>query len=173
MKQMVLTKSETLTLREEYRLSRKDITVLASWKREKVICYHCLYVGRLYDFKTFNKKGKNKLSRYAECPECGNRAKIATLRRVSSMSMVDFAHRFWEDFYLWRGWMKKTIPRVKKHLKHFTYENRQIFWDVWREWKETKERGELPEWVAHKEEQLEIRRITEKRNLDLWDFLKE
>lgn len=153
------SKDEMTRLRNKYRLSKKDMIWLNNMKKEKVICPKCLYVGTLFDFKTF-KIGKNKVStKLGKCPDCMEGSYIKTLRMVSRFSMWEFANYFWENFYLWKYWLRSSIPKVKKRLKHFSYKNRQIFWSVWNEWKN----GGRPLW---RKEDLEAQEKAKEREAE-------
>jgi len=134
---------EMIILRNKYRLSRNDMVWLDNMKKEKVICPNCLYKGTLFDFKTFKRIGKHKVStKLGECPDCGKGVRISTLRMVARYSMWEFANYFWENFYVYKNMFRVYIPKVKERLRHFSYENRQVFWDVWRKWSA----GDRPFW---------------------------
>ncbi len=128
-------------------LTREDLILKRQMESEKIICPYCLFYGSLWDFHTRlkNKRGKHFLSKSKnKCPYCNHGFNTKTLRQVAALSMEEFAEWFWKRMF--EGWGfgdEVDFVAFKKRLKaHYSYSNRQIFWDVYWEHKDASPGGE-------------------------------
>ncbi len=128
-------------------VTREDQILRVEMQRKKVICPYCLYYGTLWEFHTRlkNKRGKHFISiSKNKCPYCNHGFTKKTLLEVAALSMEEFAEWFWKRMF--EGWGfgdEVDFDAFMKRLKaHYSYSNRQIFWDVYWEHKDASPGGE-------------------------------
>lgn len=122
-------------------LTREDLILKATLQRRNVICPRCLYYGTLWEFskRLKRKRGKHFISTSRVlCPFCSEGFTKATILKVADMSMEEFAYYFWGGvFEPWGVGDKISWDKFMSRLKaHYSYENKQIFWDIYWEHKD-------------------------------------
>ena len=137
--------------------TREDLVLMEKLKRVKALCPYCLYYGDLWEFSIFlkQKRGNHMISvSKCQCPDCGIGYMKKTLLKVNNMSMEEFSYWFWDGMFGKqeggnRGWSsgdkvswEKFMQRLKRH---FSYEDKEIFWDIYWEFKDAKDTGQVME----------------------------
>ena len=122
-------------------LTREDMTIKTAWQRKKVICPRCLYYGTQWEFskRLKVKRGKHFISTSRLlCPDCSEGFTKKTIENIADMSMEEFAYYFWGAvFEPWGVGDKISWDTFMKRLKaHYSYDNKQIFWDIYWEHKD-------------------------------------
>ena len=125
-------------------ISPDDQSKLGQWKNIYVDCPYCLLNDTLDKFATYTqgpKKHPKKLGIMMGCPECGKQMRLKTLRRVTDMSVEEFAWWFWENVFCY-GMMGKVktdtfFERIKTMWGH---KDKEIFWDIYQWYKLTDDR---------------------------------
>jgi len=130
-------------------LTRKDVVLRKTLEATKVLCPYCLYYGTLWDFKVLLKerKGHPVISQAkCQCPDCYQGYMKKTLLQISEMTMEEYGNWFWDGVFTsgsWGIYDKISWDKLTGRLKnHFSYEDRQIFWDVYWEHKDLKTGGQ-------------------------------
>jgi uncharacterized protein with PIN domain len=125
-------------------ISPDDQSKLGQWKNIHVDCPYCLLNDTLDKFATFihgTKKHPKKLGIMMECPECNQQMRLKTLRKVTDMTVDEFAWWFWENVFCY-GMMNKVktdvfFERIKTTWGH---KDKEIFWDIYQWYKLTDDR---------------------------------
>ena len=123
-------------------LTPEDLVLRKTLEATKVLCPYCMHYGTLWDFSVMlkRKQGRHLISlAKCECPNCGQGYLKKTLLKTAEMTMEEYAEWFWgANFGEWGIHDKVSWEKLKQRLKaHFSYENRQMFWDVYWEFKDT------------------------------------
>lgn len=121
-------------------LTREDQVLRVRMEAKKIICPYCLHYGTLWEFHTRlkNKRGKHFISiSKCQCPYCNHGFMKKTLLKIADMSMEEFAEWFWSQMFAGWGFGDKVVfdEFMKRLKKHYSYENRQVFWDIYWEYK--------------------------------------
>lgn len=123
-----------------FNMTRKDLAVLQVWRRKEGDCPYCLRRLPFDRFATYlpgTKKHPKRLSKkMMECPECHQRFRIATLIKITDMSVEDFSYWFWDNVFLYRMMERVSGDSFFGRIKLWRYEDRQMFWNVYHEYKD-------------------------------------
>jgi len=131
-------------------LTSEDLVLKKTLEATKVLCPYCLHYGTLWDFSVMlkRKQGRHLISlAKCECPNCGQGYLKKTLLKTAEMTMEEYAEWFWgANFSEWGIHDKVSWDKLKQRLKaHFSYENRQMFWDIYWEFKDAGDRDQARE----------------------------
>lgn len=121
-----------------------DLSKIQQWSHIIVDCPYCLLHDSMDKFASFiqgTKRYPKKLGIMMECPECNQQLRLKTLRRVTDMTVEEFAWWFWENVFCY-GMMNKVktdtfFARIKEN---WGYKDKEIFWDIYQWYKLTDDR---------------------------------
>lgn len=137
MTQKVFTKGGLID--DPSKVSPDDLSELQRWSHVPVDCPYCLLHDTMDKFATFVQGGKKypeKLSYVSmKCPECGQGLRQKTLKKVTYMTVDEFAWWFWENVFCWRMMEKVNADVFFNRIKEWNFEDKQDFWDIYRWYK--------------------------------------
>jgi len=131
-------------------LALEDLVLKKTLEATKVLCPYCLNFGTLWDFSVMlkRKQGKHLISlAKCECPDCRQGYLKKTLLRIAEMTMEEYAEWFWgANFTKFGIHDKVNWDKLTNRLKaHFSYEDRQMFWEIYHEFKDAGGRDQARE----------------------------
>jgi transposase-like protein len=131
-------------INDSAKIKPEDIAKIQQWSHITVDCPYCLLHDSMNKFATFTqgtKKYPKKLGIMMTCPECGQSMRQKTLRKVTDMTVEEFAWWFWENVFLYRMMNKVRADVFFNHIKeNWGYKDKEKFWDIYKWYKYTDDR---------------------------------